>query len=120
MSLASLLAVAVLMGMGIVRSEPADRPPEMWGTILGPTTSGQQVDISLPTDAEVLRVLRIEPRFDIRVRLTKVCQYTDPPRIYPLLGPAQLHHTQYECQIDDATGTRRARINQNHLHIVGE
>lgn len=120
MSLASALGFAILFGTGFVRSEPDSRPPERWGTILGPTTSGQQTVIPVPTDAEILRVLKIEPRIDLRVRLIKVSEYTDPPRIYPVLGPARLHHTQYDCRLDDATGTRRARINQNHLHMIGE
>jgi hypothetical protein len=71
------------------------------------------------------------------VQITKelISDYVDPPRIYPLIGPAQLHHAHYKCTVYFTEVTRRgwplpyttvdedAReviyIDHDHLHQVG-
>ena len=29
----------------------------------------------------------------------QIADYVDPPRFYPLIGPAQLHHCHYKCTV---------------------
>ncbi|MDA1180144.1 MAG: hypothetical protein O2931_15275, partial [Planctomycetota bacterium] len=64
-----------------------------------------------------------------------IADYVDPPRVYPLIGPAQLHHAQYKCTvyftetkrvgwpvphtIKDEDGQEVVYIDHNHLHMVG-
>ncbi len=66
--------------------------------------------IEPPSDDEVLRALGEQRkvngtwlqdanRKDIRIVKEKIADYMDPPRTYPLIGPAQLHHTHYKCSI---------------------
>ena len=59
----------------------------------------------------------------------------DPPRFYPLVGPAQLHHAQYKCTVyfteimkvgwpipyttTNEDGQEVIYIDHNHLHMVG-
>jgi hypothetical protein len=65
----------------------------------------------------------------------KIADYVDPPRFYPLIGPAQLHHAHYKCTVYFTQVTRigwpiphtlkdeDARevlyIDHNHFHMVG-
>lgn len=125
--------------------ERYDRVP-----ILGPTTSGgEPVALDPPSDDEVMVALeRARPvqggipliwekqRNDVRIIKEKIADYVDPPRFYPLIGPAQLHHAHYKCTIyfDERTTvgypvphTLRDReaievvyIDHNHFHMVGD
>ena len=62
-----------------------------------------------PGDAEVLRVVpRVargipyiyeEFRDDIVIVKNRLVDTIDPPRFFPLVGPAQLHHCHWECVI---------------------
>jgi hypothetical protein len=62
-----------------------------------------------PSDAEVLRTMpRVsrgvpyvfeEFRDDIRIVYERLVDKIDPPRFYPLVGPAQLHHCHWKCTI---------------------
>ena len=62
-----------------------------------------------PSDREVIRAMpRIargaayiyeEFRDDIRVRCEKLVDKIDPPRFFPLVGMAQLHHCHWKCTI---------------------
>ena len=62
-----------------------------------------------PDDARVLRALDHVPRgvpyfyeeFRDNVEITKerVKDTIDPPRFFPLIGPAQLHHCHWKCSI---------------------
>jgi len=61
--------------------------------------------------------------------------YIDPPRVYPLVGPAQLHHAHYKCIVYFTEVTRVGwpipytttdedcqeviYIDHDHLHMVG-
>ena len=117
--------------------------------ILGPVTSaGDPVSLDPPSDDEVMRALeKIHPvsgnvpllyekqRNNVRMTKELIADYTDPPRVYPLIGPARHHHAQYKCTIYYTDTTRNgyplpytnvdedARevvyIDHNHLHMVG-
>jgi hypothetical protein len=60
-----------------------------------------------PSEGEILRALpRVcrgvpyvyeEFRDDIDFRVEKLVDKIDPPRFFPLVGPAQLHHCHYKC-----------------------
>lgn len=62
-----------------------------------------------PSDAEVLRAMPRVPRGvpyvyetfrdDIVIVKNKLVDRIDPPRFFPLVGPAQLHHCHWECVI---------------------
>jgi hypothetical protein len=62
-----------------------------------------------PSDQEVLRAMpRVargvpyiyeEFRDDIVIVKNKLVDKIDPPRFFPLVGPAQLHHCHWECVI---------------------
>jgi hypothetical protein len=62
-----------------------------------------------PTDAEILRAMpRVargipyiyeEFRDDIVIVKNRLVDKIDPPRFFPLVGPAQLHHCHWECVI---------------------
>jgi len=62
-----------------------------------------------PDQASVLRALEDvtrgvpyiyeEFRDDFEVITEKIVYRIDPPRFYPLVGPAQLHHCHYKCTV---------------------
>jgi len=125
--------------------ERYDRVP-----ILGPTTAGGPVvALDPPTDDEVIRALeKARPvkggipflyekqRNNVRMIKEKIADYIDPPRFYPLIGPAQLHHAHYKCTIycseraivgypvphtlDDREVIEVIYIDHNHFHMVGD
>lgn len=63
----------------------------------------------LPDRAEILRAMpRVtrgvpyiyeEFRDDIEFKVEKLVDRVDPPRFYPLIGPAQLHHCHWKCTV---------------------
>ena len=95
--------------------ERYDRVP-----ILGPITSGgAPVALDEPSDDEVMRALeKARPveggvpllwernRNNVRIIKEKIADYVDPPRVYPLIGPAQLHHAHYKCTVHYSETTR--------------
>jgi len=117
--------------------------------ILGPLTAdGPHIALDPPSDDEVMRTLeKAHPleggipllhevqRNNVRIVKDKIADYIDPPRVYPLVGPAQLHHAHYKCTVYYTEITRvgwpvpyttvdeDAReviyIDHNHLHMVG-
>jgi hypothetical protein len=116
--------------------------------ILGPVTSGPPVALDPPSDDEVMRALeKTRPveggvpclwernRNDVRIVKHKIADYVDPPRHYPLVGPAQQHHCHYKCTIyfedvrrigwpvphtlRDEDAEEVIYIDHNHLHMVG-
>ena len=117
--------------------------------VLGPLTAGgPAVALDPPSDDEVMRALeKAHPieggipllhevqRNNVRIVKCKIADYVDPPRVYPLVGPSQLHHAHYKCTIYYTEVTRvgwpvpyttvdeDAReviyIDHNHLHLVG-
>lgn len=62
-----------------------------------------------PDRAEILRAMpRVtrgvpyiyeEHRDDIEFTVEKLVDVIDPPRFYPLIGPAQLHHCHWKCTV---------------------
>lgn len=62
-----------------------------------------------PDDAQVIRALpRVtrgvpffyeEFRDDVTVVVEKLVDKIDPPRFFPLIGPAQLHHCHFKCTV---------------------
>jgi hypothetical protein len=101
-----------------------------------------------PSDDEIMRALeRARPtegglpllheiqRNSVRIVKEKIADYIDPPRVIPLIGPAQLHHAHYKCTVyfNETTNVgwpipHRLRnedaveviyIDHNHFHMVG-
>jgi hypothetical protein len=117
--------------------------------ILGPVTEGgPPVALDPPSQDEVMRALeKARPvegglpflheiqRNNVRIIVEPVADYVDPPRVYPLIGPAQVHHAHYKCTIYFTEITRVGwpvphtitnedaqeviYIDHNHFHIVG-
>lgn len=117
--------------------------------ILGPVTSGgDPVALDPPSDDEVMRAMeKVHPvsgniplmyekqRNNVRITKEPISDYTDPVRVYPLIGPARLHHCHYKCTVYYTDVTRNgypvpytkvdedAReviyIDHNHFHMVG-
>jgi hypothetical protein len=121
--------------------ERYDRVP-----ILGPITSGgPAVALDPPTPDEITRALPTVQgglpfleeiqRNNVRMTVEPIADYVDPPRFYPLIGWAQLHHAHYKCTIYYTEVTRVGwpiphtlvdedaaeviYIDHNHFHIVG-
>jgi hypothetical protein len=124
--------------------ERYDRAP-----ILGPITSGAEiVALDPPSDDEVMRALeKARPvqggvpllyernRNNVRIVKCKIADYVDPPRHYPLVGPAQQHHAHYKCTVyyedvrrigwpvphtlRDEDTREVIYVDHNHLHMVG-
>lgn len=118
--------------------------------ILGPLTAGGPIEErDPPSDDEVMRALeRARPirrgipfldekqRNNVRIVKEKIADYVDPPRVYPLIGPAQLHHVHYKCIVyfEETTRVGWPRphtlhngeaqevvyIDHNHFHMVGD
>lgn len=117
--------------------------------ILGPITQGGPVQaLDPPSDDEIMRALeRAQPtegglpllyevqRNSVRIVKEKIADYVDPPRVYPLIGPAQQHHAHYKCTIYYSERTRVGwplphtlldedsveviYVDHNHFHAVG-
>jgi hypothetical protein len=117
--------------------------------ILGPITPGTpEVALDEPSDDQVMRALeRARPvqgglpfleeiqRNNVRIVKEKIADYIDPPRVYPLVGPAQLHHVHWKCIIyytevtrvgwpipyttTDEEAQEVIYIDHDHLHMVG-
>ena len=124
--------------------ERYDRVP-----VLGPITQGgPAVALDPPSDDQIMRALeRAQPlegglpylhevqRNNVRIVKEKCADYIDPPRVYPLIGPAQLHHAHYKCTIyftevtrvgwplphtlTDEDSVEVVYIDHNHMHMVG-
>jgi hypothetical protein len=113
--------------------------------ILGPITHGGPVQaLDPPSDDEVMRAMpSIEggipflwerSRNNIIITKELMCDRIDPPRVYPLIGPAQLHHAHYKCTVYYSETTRHGwpipyttvdedaveviYIDHDHLHMV--
>ena len=117
--------------------------------IMGPITSGDEImALDPPSDDEVMRAMEKADsvqgnvpflyehnRNDVRIIKEKIADYIDPPRVYPLIGPAQQHHAHYKCTlyyedvrhigwpvphtIRDEDAREVLYIDHNHLHMVG-
>ena len=117
--------------------------------ILGPLPAGGTAGaLDPPSDDEVMRALEdarpVEgglpfmhevQRNNVRIVRDLIGDYVDPPRVYPLIGPAQLHHVHYKCTVYFTEVTRVGwpipyttvdedtqevvYIDHDHLHMVG-
>jgi len=117
--------------------------------ILGPLTAGAPTTaLDPPSQDEVMQALeKARPirgglpflhevqRNNVRIVVEPIADYVDPPRVYPLIGPAQLHHAHYKCTVyftevvrvgwpipytirnEDAQEV--VYIDRDHLHMVG-
>jgi hypothetical protein len=119
--------------------------------ILGPITEGGPVmALDPPSQDEVMRALeRARPveggipllhetqRNNVRVVVESRPEwdYIDPPRVIPMIGPAQVHHAHYKCTVYFSEVTRVGwpvpyttrnedaqeviYVDHNHFHMVG-
>lgn len=117
--------------------------------ILGPLEAGgPDQGLDPPSDDEVMHALeRARPveggmpflyevqRNNVRIVKDKIADYIDPPRVVPLIGPAQLHHVHYKVTIyfDEITrvgwpiphtlynedAQEVIYMDKNHFHMVG-
>ncbi len=117
--------------------------------ILGPLTEDTpDVGMDAPSDDQVFRkfedIKELEGGIpllwemqinDVRIVKEKIADYVDPPRVYPLIGPAQLHHVHWKCTVyysekvrvgwpipytaRDDDGQEVIYIDKNHFHMVG-
>jgi hypothetical protein len=131
-----------LQGAAIIPEVPkaGDRVP-----IVGPLKPKDCSTCAAPDRAEILRALPRgargvpyvceEFRNDIEVKVEKLVDRVDPPRFFPLIGPAQLHHCHWKCTVyftDVTEGSypwpfrvqkRRAEvvyIDKDHLHLCAD
>ena len=118
--------------------------------ILGPITDGGPVKaLDPPSDDEVWRALERAnqtqggfpflhetQRSNVTFIKEKIADYIDPPRVVPLIGPAQLHHAHYTCTIYytekrivgwpiphtllDEDSVEVVYIDHNPFHMVGD
>jgi hypothetical protein len=118
--------------------------------ILGPLTAGGPVvALDPPSDDEVkwalerarateggVPFLSETQRNNVVIVKEKIADYVDPPRVIPLIGPAQLHHAHYKCTIyfterkivgwpvphtlEDQDAVEVVYIDHNHFHMVGD
>ncbi len=114
--------------------------------ILGPITSGgPPVALDPPSPDEIIRALpsveggipflETVQRNNVRMTVDPIADYVDPPRFYPLIGWAQLHHAHYKCTVYyqevtrvgwpiphttvDEDASEVIYIDHNHFHMVG-
>ncbi len=64
-----------------------------------------------------------EFRDDIEFTVEKLVDRVDPPRFFPLLGPAQLHHCHWKCTVYytetiESSYPFPARIKRRHAEVV--
>ena len=118
--------------------------------VLGPLQPGGPCEaLDEPSDDEVMRALeKARPvqgnwpflyevqRNNVRITKCKISDYVDPPRHYPLVGPAQLHRAHYKCTVYfqevkrigwpvphtlvDEDCQEVVYIDHDHLHMVGD
>ncbi len=117
--------------------------------VLGPITPGSpEIALDPPSEDEVMRkleearpiqgglpLLYETQRNNVRIVVEPIADYLDPVRVYPLVGPAQLHHCHYKCIVYftevtwvgwpvpyktvDEDAQEVIYIDHDHLHQVG-
>ena len=109
---------------------------------------GQAIGLDPPSDDQVMRAIEdIHPTAkgwpflhtvqisNVRIVKEKTQDGIDKPRVYPLIGPAQLHHVHYKCTVYFTKTTRVGwpiphtlideevievvHIDKDHFHMVG-
>jgi hypothetical protein len=117
--------------------------------ILGPIQPGASTAaLDTPSEDEVMRkleearpvqggipLLHEVQRNNVRIVIEPLQDSIDPPRVYPLVGPAQLHHAHYKCivyfteithvgwpipyTVTNEDTQEVVYIDHDHLHMVG-
>lgn len=116
--------------------------------VLPPIHNCEAVALDPPSDDQVVRMLEKVrpvsgsfPGLETTYRNIKgiekhlIADYVDPPRVVPLIGPAQLHHCHYKCivyfeetthvgwpipyQIKNEDAIEVLYIDLDHFHRVG-
>ena len=116
--------------------------------ILPPIMDDNHIALDPPSDDQVIRELEkvrptagsvpgLETTYRNVKGITKelIADYVDPPRHFPMVGPAQLHHAHYKCtiyfeevtnvgwpiphQVKTENGMEVVYIDKDHLHRVG-
>jgi hypothetical protein len=113
---ATILLLCAAFGERLARADEN----ESYKVILGPAIEGDARDNQLVAIRDALRALGIAGQAIKRARIEKVCEYADPPRVYPLIGLAQLRHVRYRTIIETETGESRGVLDVNHLHLLGQ
>ena len=80
--------------------------------IMDPVCNGHATALDPPSDDYVIRCLeKIRPvsgsiplletthRTNIRITKELIAEYLDEPKIFPELGPVQVHHAHYKCTV---------------------
>jgi hypothetical protein len=109
---------------------------------------GPTIALDEPSDDEVMRALEhARPmsgglpllheiqRNNVRITKEMLADNIDPPRVFPLVGPAQLHHCRWRCTVYFTDVTRVGwpvpytvknedaqeviYVDHDHLHMVG-
>ncbi len=91
---------------------------------------------ALPSIEGACRSSGRSSRDNVRMVVEPIADYIDPPRVYPLIGPAQPHHAHYKCTVyysetthvgypvphttKDEDSVQVVYIDHNHLHMVGD
>jgi hypothetical protein len=127
--------------------ESADEPAQPQDDATLQPSEEAPIAFDPPSDDEVMRALEdastterewpflVEmKRDDVRIVKELVKEEVDEPRVYPLMGPAQLHHVRYKCTVIGTKATRFSwpfaftmvdenvkgvvYINHEHFHAV--
>ncbi len=129
----------------LVEPMPAVQKADYRTPILPPVRAGQPLalcEATTPSEAQVLKALpKLERgipnvcefyRADVRIVYEKIKDTIDPPRFYPLVGPARLHHCHWKCTVHfteitecsypfsfkvKKPGTYVVYIDKDHLHL---
>ena len=126
--IACVLVTACLLAFGVSRF---NAQYEMDGSVLGPLTSGDRVEMGPLSTSEVLWALERLPtdkkppagfrvsKLDVR----EVDKFSDPPKVIPLIGNAQMHHTIYRCKVlgktpDGTSHSLTVHIDHINYHML--
>ena len=85
--------------------------------------SQQQILRAMPRVTRGVPYVYEEFRDNMQFVVEKIVDKIDPPRFFPLVGPAQLHHCHYKCTVHyvetiDSTYPYSVRINENRVQVV--
>ena len=143
--------------IAVVRLQPKNDKASLWRgknhdwvPILGPLQAGTScMAAEAPSEGEVLRALdKARPvqegvagfhkvqRKNARIVAERFAEYVDPPRSYPSIGPAQVHHVHFKCivyytEVTSVDGQNPhsvttedcqevVYIDHDHLHMAGK
>lgn len=85
------------------------------------TTSSEPFQLPPPSDDEVLNALDavVEDRANVQIIKELVDRHTDDVKVYPLIGPAAVHHAIYRCRVFDKSSTYVVYVDQKH-HLLSD